>query len=251
MWLFLIYFSNILIFISFAIMATNGEVVSRVVTGERAVTKDGAMRWRYVLSILRTKAKFLMSQKLDELSLNKEEGIKTKIECFPMERIKSRDCGIVEFKLCNRVMISCNKLPETIYGKSGTGILRVTNIDESKEYKYVTDKEYARLRKRKYRNKTARYFTIKDDRLLCPESNAELLDIELIAIDKDEAEQTSSCAPKESGCRNAWESDFVCPDRFLDLIVQDTISEVANYYRTGQPDENPNMDEHQKTQTTV
>jgi len=251
MGVFLIYFSNISIFISFVIMSTNREVVSRVINGGRFVTKDGSIRWRYILSIARMKAKFLMSQKLDELSLNKEEGIKFRIECFPMERIQSKDCGIVEFKLCDRVMRSCNKLPETIFGKSGTGILRVTNIDESKEYKYVTAKEYARLKKRKYRNTSARYFTIKDERLICPESNAELLEIEMIAIDRDDAEQTSSCAPKDSGCRNVWDADFVCPDRFLELVVQDTISEVANFYRTSMPDENPNLDEHQKTQTTT
>lgn len=192
-----------------------------------------------------------MSQKLDELSLNKEEGIKFRIECFPMQRIKNKDCGVVEFRLCNKIMRSCQKLPETIFGKSGTGVLRVTNIDESREYKYVTAKEYSRLHKRKYRNKSARYFTIKDGYLLAPETTSELLEVEMIAIDQDEAANASSCAPKGVDCKNAWDAEFVCPDRFLDLVIQETVNEVAGVYRTAVPDENPNMDEHQKTQTTT
>lgn len=234
-------------------METNKEVVSRVVTGLKALTKDSSVRWRYILRIARTKAKFLMSQKLDELSLNKEEGIKTTIDCFPMQRIRTKDCGIIEFSICSSIMRSCKKLPDTIYGKSGTGVVRVVSIDPDnpREYKYVTAKEYARLHQRKYRNKEARYFTVKDEYLICPDSTAELLDIEIIAIDKAQAEKLSSCTDKGAQCRSVWEDEFICPDRFLDLVIQDTISEVANFYRTSVSDENPNMDENQKSATTM
>lgn len=230
-------------------MITNRELVSRVVSGARALTKDGAIRWRYVLSIARTKAKFLTAQKLDEMTLFKEEGIKTPIECFPMERVKTKDCGIIEFKLCNRLMKSCCKLPDILFSKNGPGIVRVTNVDESTTYTYITANDYTRLKKRKYINPNARYFTVRDGYLYCPESRAELLEVVVIAMDKDAAEATSSCCNKDFSCKNAWDAEFVCPERFLDLIIQDTISEVANFYRTSVPDVNPNLDEHQKTQT--
>lgn len=230
---------------------TNIELVSRIVSGLKAHTKDGAVRWRYLLSIARTKSRFFMSQKLDELTLNKEEGIKTEITCFPMKRIKGKDCGVVAFRLCDKIMQSCHELPETIYGKSGTGVLRVVNIDDSREYKYVTAKEYTRLKKRKYRNTEARYFTMKNNRLLLPDSENELVDITVIAVERADAQQLSECNSNSADdCHNAWEDDFICPDRFLDLVIQDTISEVANFYRTSVSDENGDLDEHQKTKTT-
>lgn len=234
-------------------MITNRELVSRVAVGLRSVAKDASIRWRYILSIARVKSKFLMSQKLDELSLNKEEGIKTTIECFPLKRVKTKDCGIIEFNICSSIMKSCSKLPDTLFGKSGTGVVRVSSIDVDNtfEYKYVTTKEYARLHKRKYRNTKARYFTVKDGYLFLPDSSAELIDLEIIAIDKDEAESVSSCSKGDVACKNAWDTEFVCPDRFLDLVIQDTISEIANFYRTSQPDTNPNMDENQKGATTL
>lgn len=230
-------------------MITNRELVSRVVSGARALTKDGAIRWRYVLGIARTKAKFLITQKLDELTLFKEEGIKSTIPCFAMKRVKTKDCGIIEFKLCNWLMKSCCKLPDVLFSKNGPGVLRVTNVDGSETYTYITANEYTRLKKRKYINPKSRYFTVVDGYLYAMESRAELLEVVLIAIDKDLAEAASSCCDDGVVCRNAWDAEFVCPERFLDLIVQDTISEIANYYRTSVSDANPNLDENQKTQT--
>lgn len=233
-------------------MVSNAELVSRVAVGLRAISKDNAISRRYILSIARTKAKFLMSQKLDELKLFKQEEIKTEIPCFRMKRVKARDCGIVEFKLCNQLMKSCQKLPEGIFGNNGAGIFRVTNIDESLSYRYVTANEYDRKKKRRYKNPRARYFTIKNGYLYAPDSRSELLDIVMIVIDKDDAAIVSECGGKPKiSCKSSWESDFVCPNKLLDVVVRDTISEVANFYRTSIPDENPDMDEHQKSKTTI
>lgn len=238
-------------------MISNKEFVSRVVNGGRFLSKDAHISWRYVLSIGRTKAKFLLTQKLDELTLSREEGIKTYIECLPMKRITSKDCGIVEFKLCEKLMRSCDKLPEGLFGKVGSGILRVSTIDGENNYDFITPTQYSRKgdRKRMYKRSGSKYFYIKNGYLYLPGSNAHAVDIDMIATDKAEAAKLSTCGGTAnqtitgSGCGN-WGIDFVCPDRFLDLVVQETINEVANFYRTSVPDENPNLDAHEKTKTT-
>ena len=160
------YFLKKYILYIFATMISNREFVSRVSVGMRSISKDLAIPPRYVLSIGRIKAKDIMIQKLDELTLNKEEGIKTSIECFEMNRIKYKDCGVIEFKVCDTIMRSCKKLPETLFGKSGTGVLRVSSIDSRKDYRYITPKDYTRLKRRKYKNSLSRYFSIKDGYLL-------------------------------------------------------------------------------------
>lgn len=235
-------------------MVSNKEFVSRVTNGGKFLSKDTHISGRYILSIGRVKSKFFLSQKLDELSLTREEGIKTSIECFPMKRIKSRDCGIVAFKLCESIMKSCNKLPEGIYGKVGSGIISVSSIDGRARYDFTTPTQWARDAEREdeYKIGPNRKFYIKDGYILTPGSKNELLDIVMITTDKFAAAKLSGCGTSsstDSDTCGAWDSDFVCPDRFLDLVIKDTISEVANFYRTSQPDENPNMDEHQKTKT--
>lgn len=231
-------------------MITNGEFVSRVVNGLQALTKDMHVSARYIAHVGKVKAKFLMAQKLDELSLFKEEGIITNINCFRLKRVKARDCGIVEFKLCDKLMKSCEKLPEGMFGKIGPSIFSVTSVDGSIDYRYITARRYSDIKKRKYRKEDAGYFYIKDDYLYLPDSLNELVDIAMVTVDKDQAECVSECSESNSNsCVSKLESEFVCPDRFLDLVVKDTIQEIGTFYRTSVKDENPNMDVNQKTQT--
>lgn len=234
-------------------MVTNKEFVSRVVNGLKALSKDSHVSWRYILGIGREKSTFLMSQKLDEMTLFKEDGLISYIDCFRLKKVKSKDCGIVEFTLCDNLMKSCEKLPEGIFGKNGSSIFSVINIDNSIDYKYITPRQFSRNKKRKYRRKDSRYYYVKDGYLYTPDSNNELVDIGMIMLDKDQAEEVSECCDSSSGsgsgCKSKWDTQFVCPDKFIDLVARETIQEVANFYRTSVEDENPNLDSNQKTKT--
>lgn len=233
-------------------MATNGEIISRIANGLKALSKDSHISGRYIINIAKTKAKFLMSQKWDEMSLNKEDDLIKSVPCFRLKRIKSKDCGIVEFRLCDKLMKSCEKLPEVLSGKKGPSILSVMSIDGSLTYRYITPRQYSDIKRRKYKSGSQGYFYIKDEYLYLPDSLNEIVDLELITTDKDEADCVSECTESgdiETGCKSKLESEFVCPDRFLDLVIKDTIQEIATFYRTSQEDENPNLDEYQKTKT--
>jgi hypothetical protein len=231
-------------------MISNGEFVSRVVNGLKALTKDSHVSARYILGIGKVKSKFLMAQKLDELTLFKEEGLITNIDCFRLDRIKSRDCGIVEFTLCDNLMKSCEKIPEGLFGKIGPSIFSVTSVDGSVDYRYITPRRYSDIKKRKYRKSGAGYFYVKDDYLYLPDSKNELVDISMVTLDIDKAAEVSECSGvKCDPCKSKFDSTFVCPDRFLDLVVRETIQEVGTFYRTSVEDENPNLDSNQKTKT--
>jgi hypothetical protein len=238
--------------IKFENMATNGEIISRVSNGLRALTKDSYISGKYIINIARTKAKFLMAQKYDDMSLGKEDGIIKTIPCFRLKRIKSKDCGIVEFRVCDKIMKSCEKVPEVLSGRTGPGIFSVLSIDGGVKYRYITPRMYSDFKRRKYKKSGHGYFYLKDDYLYLVDSLNELVDLELILIDQDEADVVSECTESgdiESGCKSKLDSNFVCPDKLLESVVQDTIGEIANFYRTSVPDENPNLDEHQKTKT--
>jgi len=233
-------------------MASNGEIISRIANGLKALVKDSHISGRYIINVARTKAKFLMGQKNDEMTLFKEDNLIKNIPCVRLKRVKTKDCGIVEFTLCDKLMKSCEKLPEGIYGKNGAGIFSVLNIDGSINYRYITPRRYADIKKRKYRMEKAGYFYVQDGYLYLPDSDNELVDIAMIVIDLDDADCISECTDStaaESGCNSKLDLEFICPDRFLDLVVKDTIQEMANFYRTSVVDENPNLDENQKSKT--
>lgn len=229
-------------------MITNNEFVSRVVNNIKGLSKDSHISKRFILNTGKTKARFLISQKLDELTLFKEEGIITTVPCVELESVDSKTCEIFEFSTCANVMRSIKKLPEGIFGKNGSGIISATNMEELVTYSYITPNAFRNLQKRsKYSRDTTRYYTIKDGRIFLPNSTNELLEIRMITLNRKEAEDVSSC--QECACKSIWEYDFICPDRFLDLVVKDTLQEIASIWRTSVEDANPNMEPNQKTST--
>lgn len=231
-------------------MITNNEFVSRVNNNLKALTKDGHISDRFILNIGKTKAKFYMSQKLDEMTLYREDGIISTISCFELESVDYKTCCIFEFNICRNIMRSINKIPDGIFGKNGSGIISVMNIEGEEDYDYITPQRFAELKKRKYTRDTTRYYTISDGYIILPNSTTQILELRMIALDKKEASDVSSCH-QSTNCKSIWEYEFVCPDRFLDRVVGDTLTEIGTFYRTSVEDSNPNLDTNQKGKTEV
>lgn len=228
---------------------TNNEFASRVINSIRALSKDMHISKRYAISIGKKKAQFLMSQKLDEYTLSREDNIISTIDCFQLEPADTKSCDIFEFRLCHSLMKSCKKLPEGIFGKSGSGIMNVTNMDGTKSYHYITPRQFSLLKNRStHRRRDVGFYTIQNGHLYLPESRNELVVLQMITTDTWEAENCSECK-KEANCKSKLDATFVCPDRFIDLVISETIRELATVYRTTPVDENPNLDENIKTQT--
>jgi len=227
-------------------MITNKDFVSRVVNSIKALTKDGRISKRYILNIGKTKAKFFIAQKLGDLSLSRETSLIKTIPCVPLIPINIKDCSIVEFKTCKNLMRTRNKIEDLVTSKMSSGIVSVLSIDEGIEYKEVTSSQYRRNKKRKTTTKH-HYFYFKDGYIYLPDSQNELIDIDMISVNEDSNKNLSTCL--EKNCNSTWDSDFVLPDRLLDVVIKDTIQEVASIYRTSIKDENPNLDSNIKSQT--
>ena len=233
-------------------MITNSEFVSRIVNNLKALSKDAHVSRRFILGIGKMKSAFLISQKIDEMTMFKEEGLITTIECFRLERVEAKVCDIFEFRLCQNLMKSTCKLPDSFFGKNGSSIVSISSVDGTHVYDYTTPQAYSLKLRNKYRKGNVRYYYIKDGFLYLPESTNELVELRMFVADRDAAEECCDCPNKDKtkNCKSKWDSEFICPDRFLDLVMRGTLQEVGSFYRTSIPDENPNLDENQKSQTT-
>ena len=229
---------------------TNLEFVSRIVGDLKANTKDGRMSRRQILSIGQDKSRFLMSQKLDEMTLFREEGLISTISCFELENVPLIECDLVDIPHCKSVMKSVNKIPEGLFGKNGSGILAVMSIDNSKRFDFTSQRRYKDIKNMKYLRDKGRYYTIQNGYLYLLDSEVEMVYIQMIALKKEQTIEASSCSSQEAKCQSVWEQVFICPDRFYDLVVRDTLTELANIYRTSVEDSNPNLDVNQKGKTT-
>lgn len=226
---------------------TNGEVVSTILGKLKAVDKDGLINRRTIIKTAQTKARFLIAQKLDEGTLRKDSGVYHTLKCFPLRRVKSVDCDIVEFKRCDDLMKSVEKLPAAMFSRVGPAIDFVSNIDDSILYNPTTPRRYANSKKRVFSTTSEQTYYIKDGYLYLPDSTNEMVNISMIPEDAYDLQQKSTCSTDT--CQSFWDAAFICPDRLEDFVLRATFEELIATIQIPK-DENPNLDSNIKSQTT-
>lgn len=231
-------------------MRTNAEFVSRIVNNLKGLTKDGRVNRRHVLAIGQDKARFLMAQKLDELTLFREEGIITFIPCFELEEVPLIQCDFLDIRHCKSIMKSKNPLPEGLFGKTGAGILEVSTIDGDLRFTHTTQTIHRNISNLKYQRKGNTNYLIRNKHLYLINSEIEAVNLTMFIIEPYKLKDISACCEETEKCKSNWNYPFICPDRFLDIVIRDTLVEMANIYRTSIEDTNPNLDPNSKGKDT-
>lgn len=226
---------------------TYGEAISRVTNGLNSITKDSRIPKRYILSVLKETGAFLLSQKMREKTLYRETDLFRWLTCVELEPDEIVTCPIVSFRRCSSIMKTKKKLPNIIGSRFGYAILVVRTIDGNKEFKPITIQDYNVNKSRPNNSKfLGRNYYILDGRLYIPDSDVEVIDMLVLTLDED-YEDISSCGNIDE-CKSPWDVEMNFPDRFTNVIIQETIKEVS--LRLNIPkDENSNLDANQKTQT--
>ena len=226
---------------------TNLEFTSRVISGLNSLSKDDRISRRFILSVGRGISEFLISQKLADRSLYREDNLYMNIDCFQLEKIEVTKCDIIEFRNCRSVMKSIKKLPKLIYSKYGNSLKDVVTIDQEKDFKFITPSQYRRDKIRIEKSDFI-HFYVKDGYLYLLDTEVELVNLSLISLETEKFEEVSNCSKKS--CKSLWEYDFIYPSKLEEPIIKETIKEI--YAKKGiQPDTNPNLDNNQKGKTTV
>ena len=220
---------------------TNAEIISRITNSLNALTKDTRFSKRYILNTLRTKAYFLISQKLGEKSLIKEDNVYTTINCFELEKIEVTKCDIIEFRRCKTLMRSKNKLPKLINSRIGNSLKEVTSLDDEREFKPVTPSQYRR-NKNRYFTDFIEYY-VKDDYLYIIDEEIFAVNLYLITLETDKVELVSGCS--ENNCKSLWDYDFKVPDKLIEAVISETLKELSLKLQIP-TDENPNLNGNEK-----
>lgn len=225
---------------------TNNELVSRITNGYQLLNKDDRINRRYILQVARQTAKFLISQKLRDKSLFREDNLYTTIDCFELESKDRFVCDIVEFRSCEKLMKSVKPLPDLIYSRYGNSIKEVTAIDYHKEFKKSTISQFRRDKKREMKADSNFYY-VRDNYLYLPDSEVEMVSLYVMTVDEYLAQKSSSC--NNDPCKSAWEYEFNIPDKLLTPLF-DMVRQEVGLHKQIVEDTNPNLDENQKAKTT-
>lgn len=234
------FFITFYIFI-FATM-TKKQIVDRITTTLRQVSKDRWMSSRFILSILEEKMRFLLSQKLRDKTLYRESNLYSQINCFEFEKVDRINCDIIEFRTCQKIMKSKKRLPELIYSRFGDSIRVVSNLDQTERLDKTTPTDYMRGKKRKFDFNPPMFYE-RDGYLYLLNTQIEAAFVELITLDTQKAKE-ADCECEKDECKSALDYNFIGSDKLKEIVVQQTIQEITQTYIQIQPDEKPDNNEN-------
>lgn len=216
---------------------TNLQITSIVLDTLKANSKDSRISRRLVLSTLESKARYYISQKLNDKSLYREANIYIEVPCVEFENIDVIKCPIIEFRTCKTLMKGKKKLPELIWSKYGHTLKEIMSIDGSYSFEPITLAQY-RKNKQRTGKTNKKYFYIKDGYPYIPDYEFYTGNLYLISQDMYHLSQISECS--ENKCNSIWEFEFICPNKLEEVVIQETIKHLS-LTKQIQEDTNPNL----------
>lgn len=203
------------------------EAVSRIQNSLNTLAKDTFIPRRYILSVFKSKAEFLMAQKLYDKTLYRETNLFKWINCVTMIEDDIVKCDKIEFKRCRSLMKSKKKLPKLLWSRYGPSIFLITNIDGTKEYKLINQADYLNLVNRKNSEKFLGKYAIlyPDNHLYIPDSDVKAVNVLNYTLD-EKADEMSDCKDCEE-CKSYWDTEIEISDKIREVVIQETLKEIT------------------------
>lgn len=229
---------------------TNGEFVSSILNDLKLLVKDTWISKRHVLHVGKSKAKMLLAQRVDEFKLRRAFDLVSTIPCLEMEEVDRITCDIIDIRNCNTLYKSVKKIPETIYGRTANAIFSVSSVDDSILFQLSTPENINNRKSLKYkRTNKQEFFYFIENGYMYITTDVEVVKIRLIALNEEEVDDCNCSKNKDRECLSMWDMKFPITDLLLDSVRMQTLQELTSTYMQINKDENPNMDENQKSAT--
>lgn len=222
-------------------MDTIRKVISDVVHDLKALSVDDRFSNRHIYSKLTDKLKTLFKQDADSRRLLTISEIWKRIPCVPLCEADMIEC-CVDLPSCRRLMKSRFAIPE-VFQTSYGNILKVMNLDASREFKQTTFPAYKDIVQREYKNPNVTYFILLEGYIYVPDSEVE--EVQSFGLFKNPFEVTRIVNP-EAHCLKPLDEPFPCPDYLLDIIKTAVVKELAGISLRIPQDERANLNSNEK-----
>jgi len=225
---------------------TNGDFVSEIRNHLKANNKDDYVSARYILSVGYAYVKYFVNNRPLSKIFRSLDAF-TYVPCIELERVRTYDCKIYQFKTCDKIMKSKKKLPSILQAKVGYVVESITNINFTEEYQPLRSAaEYITKKKREYADQFKFYYIDTEGYLYLLNTTNEIVNINAYFLDEGEAKCLSDCEDCDE-CKSKLEDKFICPGEFLSSVRDQTLKLILNGYKNIQRDERPDLDENQRS----
>lgn len=200
------------------------EVCSDIINDVKAYNLDDRLSYRYVKNKLIDKAEYFVRQDAEARKLQKIIDLWQPIDCIDLVEVPANYCGDVS---CKTVMKSVIKLPESYQTNYGN-LIKVFNIDYTKEYTLTTPALYKDEKNRKFPSNKSYYWVI-GGYIYIPDSTVEVISV--LGMFKESL---------QNGCNKPLDSKFSFPDYIKTIAKQEVLKELLTGKQIPQ-DEKPNL----------
>lgn len=214
------------------------EFISTVNNTLNALSVDAKIPNRYIFNVGRqVVADFLKKESESRRITTASEGW-SEIDCVKMIEVPLMECGGIDVNLCERMMRSEYKLPDTFTGYNGNIIKHVASVNFGQIYEPLRGiRLWNDVQKREVKKKNQKYYVFINQHLYIPipkgeEESPEQIRIEAYFKNKWEVEEYKTIGCKScKKCISVLDSEFVSPEFLLNAVIKETVNIILTKYK--------------------
>lgn len=230
---------------------TNREFISIVQNTLNSLSNDMFVHPKLILNIGRdVVSDFLKKDSESRRVTTISEGW-SEIECLPLIEVPITECSDLDVRLCNKLMRTKDKLPETFSGYYGNLIKHVASINFGQFYDFVrSPRIWKDIQNRPFKDNRVKYYFFINGYIYIPNSDVESIRVEALFKHKWEIDKINKkdCTTCKKDCIKILDYEFVCPDYLLLAVETETVNRIINKLKIP-ADERIDLNSYQKTET--
>lgn len=226
-------------------MSSYRQVISNLRTSYKMISSDNIATNRLIMNELRSRALYLIKQKIDGRLLFDSPNIFTYVPCLKMKQVPLAEC--CEYRSEKTISRSVERLPKIAEAKFGLLIQRVTGLEFATKYIQATPTRYTNLLNINPKTKEEFYWVLNGYLYI---TNPDLKMASISAYFEDEPSSLllcpdgCDCGPRNADCdpcQNPLDREFKCPGDLLGT-VEEMVAKylMGTYFRV---DEDPQSDD--------
>jgi hypothetical protein len=222
---------------------TKAEFISRVKVALKELNADSRLPKKFIFSIGQSKLRILINQESNKLKLTRDNTIHQTLKCLKVKPVPTIDecCGL---KSKCEIYRTVDKLPKMFTDEEGVIIKNVLSVDGTTEFVLSTPNSLKRMLGDSSNNKfdKTKYCFYNDGYIYIAKERIKLIKIE--AYFEDDVfkynKECDVCKDCDKECYSYLDSEWKVPKKLEEIVITQTVTELANIYKRLQEDDTVN-----------
>ena len=235
------------------------QFCSDISTGIKEISADSYVPFRYLYYEAQSiAADYLKKDNDAKRKLSRISEGWSELDCVDLEEIDVIQCADIDVRLCDKMMKSIHKIPETYAYSYGNLINYVASPNFAYFFEPTNPRQWNNIQKRQYKDKNKYYYFIIDNYIYLPIPKSVDIPIESLRIkgyfmDKREVDifnnlkKCTDCNKVPEICKSPLDYEMVIPSYLINDVKMELLNRLTKTFVPIQSDPYPNLNESEKS----